>query len=46
MEQFDIIEVRKILKDALAFEDWEMVEEAIDYLSDFCDPSSIEESEE
>ena len=46
MEQFDIIEVKKILKHALRFEDWQMVEEAVDYLSDFCDPSSIDESEE
>lgn len=46
MEESDIQEVKKLLKQAYKIEDWAMVEEAIDYLSDFCDPPSGEEDED
>jgi len=45
MEESDIQEVKNLLKQAYKLEDWSMVEEAIDYLSDFCD-QSFEEDEE
>ena len=35
MEQSDIKEIINILKQAYKFEDWTMVYEAIDYLSEF-----------
>jgi len=46
MEESDIHEVKNLLKQAYKLEDWSMVEEAIDYLSDFCDQSSEDEEEE
>ena len=46
MEESDIQEVKKILKQAYKLEDWTMVEEAIEYLSDFCDQSSTDEEDE
>ena len=46
MEESDIQEVKKLLKQAYKIEDWSMVEEAIDYLSDFCDQSSEEDDED
>jgi hypothetical protein len=46
MEESDIQEVKKILKHAHKLEDWTMVEEAIEYLSDFCDQSSADEEDE
>ena len=46
MEESDIQEVKNLLKQAYKLEDWAMVEEAIDYLSDFCDQRSNEEDEE
>lgn len=46
MEESDIQEVKKLLKQAYKIEDWSMVEEAIDYLSDFCDQSSELDDEE
>lgn len=46
MEESDIQEVKKLLKQAYKLEDWSMVEEAIDYLNDFCESSSYEEDEE
>ena len=45
MEESDIQEVKNLLKHAYKLEDWSMVEEAIDYLSDFCDQSSEDEEE-
>ena len=45
MEESDIQEVKKLLKQAHKLEDWAMVEEAIDYLSDFCDQPSDEDDE-
>lgn len=47
MEQSDIQEIKKLLKQAYKLEDWLMVEEAIDYLSEFCDqPDKNDEEEE
>ena len=46
MEESDIQEVKKLLKQAYKIEDWSMVEEAIDYLSDFCDQSSDNDEED
>lgn len=46
MEESDIQEVKNLLKQAYKLEDWSMVEEAIDYLSDFCEQSSEDEDEE
>jgi len=45
MEESDIQEVKNLLKQAYKIEDWSMVEEAIDYLNDFCD-SALDEEEE
>jgi len=46
MEESDIQEVKKLLKQAYKLEDWAMVEEAIDYLSDFCEQSLNNEEDE
>ena len=46
MEESDIQEVKKLLKQAYNLEDWEMVDEAIDYLSDYCDEPSNDENDE
>lgn len=46
MEESDIQEVKNLLKQAYKLEDWAMVEEAIDYLSDFCDQHSNEDEED
>jgi hypothetical protein len=35
MDQFDIKEILGLLKKAIKLNDWEPVEEAIDYLTDF-----------
>lgn len=45
MENSDIQEIKSILKQAYKLEDWSMVEEAIDYLSEFCDPSDNDSDE-
>jgi hypothetical protein len=37
MEQSDIKELLNILKNALKIEDWDSIEEAIEYLEDFRD---------
>lgn len=45
MEQSDIKEVINILKQAYKFEDWAMVYEAIDYLTDFSEDLSAGDDE-
>jgi hypothetical protein len=37
MEQSDIKEVLHILKHGYKIQDWDSIEEAIEYLTDFCD---------
>jgi hypothetical protein len=46
MEESDIQEVKNILKQAYKLEDWSMVEEAIDYLSDFCENLSYDDEDD
>jgi uncharacterized tellurite resistance protein B-like protein len=46
MEESDIQEVKKLLKQAYKLEDWSMIEEVIDYLDDFCDTSIYSEDDE
>lgn len=46
MEESDIREVKKLLKQAYKLEEWSMVEEAIDYLNDFCESSYDEEDDD
>ena len=46
MEESDIKEIRNLLKQSLKLEDWSYVEEAIDYLNDFCETDILEEEEE
>lgn len=45
MEQSDIKELIKLLKESHKLEDWAIVEEAVEYLSDFLDDESGEEEE-
>lgn len=46
MEESDIQEVKQILRQAYKLDDWSMVEEAIDYLNDFCESTSYEDEDE
>lgn len=46
MEQDDIKEVIKVLEEAVKLEDWRLIDEALDFLTDFLDEEDEESSDD